>query len=673
MNTTGTTDSAQYNVTTGDDGAGRLVTLDVEKTMLAEKVNNLVTEAKQSKAALERGWKELREFYEGDQWDKKRPTWRANNVINASFANVETSVAIIMSMLPKLIARPANETAVDTADRVTSALSFLWKKLKIRKSMLLSLKDSQIYGTGAMKVTWSNEAGEDRWLDLVDEEGNPQLDDGGERAGKVVRLGEVCVRRVSPFHFHPDPLALSVEDAAYIVEAKEVDMDHIRKRYPEKAHLVTADTQGIPTLDRIWSNRAPIVDPSHDRGGAEGYSSSLPARSRVTLYEVWVRSLGLLYGPDEVVDYKALYEQYPGGRVITIAGSVILNDMPNPFDDGKFPYILLPDVVLPDSFWSKGEIEPIKPLQKELNKRSSQLIENAEFLGNPKVLLPKLSGLKKKEMSTKPGEVWRYHHPYRPEFLTPPPLPAYIPGMLDTTKRDVEWVSGVHDVVMGRRPTGITAAAAIAELQEAAQMRPRLKMEMLNDALREIGELILSRIRQFYTEEREFAVTREDGSGKVDFHKIYSEELQGHYDIDVDIGSSLPTSQSLIFQQAVTLCELNKIDGEALLEVIEWPKRDRILARMKKQEEEDHARQMEMMQAGGQPQGQQGPPPSENQGPPPPGEFSLRGGGTPEGPPPPPPDLHPEEASKMSQIMEKAAAGGAEQIPPELMQLLGGG
>jgi hypothetical protein len=190
-------------------------------------------------------------------------------------------------------------------------------------------------------------------------------------------------------------------------------------------------------------------------------------------------------------------------------------------------------------------------------------------------------------------------------------------------------------------------------------MRPRLKMEILNDALRDMGELILSRIKQFYTEPRQIAVTREDGSGSVDFHEIYSDDLDGIYEIDVDVGSSLPSSQTLVFQQAITLNELRLIDGEAVLEAIEWPKRDRILKRMKEQEAEEHQKQMELTQIGGQPQPRQGPPP--------PSEWSMR---QPKEPPPPPPEnIPPEISSGISQAMEQAAAGGAE-MPPELQRLM---
>lgn len=646
-----------------------LITLDGGDDSLVRNVTALVDESLAGKTYTERRWKEWRSFYEGDQWDKDRASWRVSNVINVSFANVETATAVVMSMMPKLIAKPANRVAVDAADRVTSALNFLWKKLDCKKTTVLCLKDALIYGSGVFKVVWNPFAGVMKEFPATDEMGAPVMDEMGQPQMIVQDIGDISVRRVSPFHFHPDPLALSINDAAYIVESRAVGLDYIRRRWPEKAHLVKENTAGLPVLDKIWSSRASTVDVSRDPKYTGGQKhGSAPLRSQVELYEVWVRDLGLLYDSDLEIDWASLYEMYPNGRVIHVAGNVILQDMPNPFVDGRWPYVKFDDVERPDMFWGKGEIEPIEPLQKEINKRSSQIIENAQLVSNPKVLVPKGSGLKLDSMTSKPGEKWPYHGTTPPAYLVPPTMPNTVFTSLESAKRDVERVSGNYDMLAGQRPQGITSAAGISHLQEQAEKRPRMKMENLVGALREVGELILSRIRQYYDEPREVAISKDDGSGTVDFDSIWNEDLKGLYDIDIDVGSSLPSSQTLIFQQAMSLREIGVIkDDSDLLEVIDWPHRDRIIANNERVKQEEMQEQMMMMgMQGGQggPPGPQGGPPQG--GMPPPGPWSMREGG-----PPPPQDVPPELATLLQEMMQEAAATG--QMPPELEEMLAGG
>lgn len=665
---------------TTDNPIGSTVTTGRGDEVLVRRALGLIDEARSSKKSLEGDWRKWREYYEGDQWANKgkRATWRVSNVINVCFANVETGTAVVMSMMPKLMAKPANgKSSVETADRVTSALSFLWKKLKLRKTIVLVVKDGFCYGSGLFKTIWDPGSGSETEDDVYDlETGEVIKDDNGKPRRKKSKMGEVSVTRVSPFHFHPDPLALSIEDAAYVVQVKEKDLGYIRRRWPKKAARVIADVTGSPVLDRAnWSSAAGVTDTQHDPATVKGMKDTkvTPMRSQVALYELWVRDVGLLHDPDEDVDWEAEYEKYPNGRVIMMAGNTVLQDTPNPFEDGRFPFTKYDNVERPDRFWGKSEIEVILTLQDEINRRSSQIMESANLTANPKIAIPLGCGLDKDTVfTTKPGEKWPYRGPKPPEFVPPPPMPTYVLQSLDMSMGFLERVSGNYDMLSGSRPQGVTAASALQGLKEMAEQRPRSKMENLCDALREVGEMMVSRMKQYYDRKREIAITAEDGSGQVEFDEIDSEVLGGLYSIDIDVGASLPTSQTLLFQWAMSLREVGIIDDEAVLEVVDFPKRDRILKRMREKEEAEQQFQMEMAQAGGQAQPKPGPTP--------PGPFSLREQGPPQqgppqqelpqqgGPPPPPSGMPPDEAVGYSQALEMAAKMG---IPPaELAQTL---
>jgi hypothetical protein len=670
MDTTGTTDQAKISPL-----ADPLSVESEKERKLVAHLRGLIQEARSAKEPLERDWKKWREMYEGQQWQEKRdrPSWRVSNVINVCYSNVETATAVIMSFIPKLIANPATPEAVESAEGVTQALRFLWKKLKARKKVRLAVKDSFFYGSGIMKVTWNNDVGE-----LVEEVSY----DGTKMSRKE---GEMALSRVSPFHFDPDPLSLDLDTAAYTVEFKDVDLDYIRRRWPDKADRVKSDVIGTPALDKVWSSTAPVVDltkdPKYVRGSDDSAKSGGYMRSQVKLYEIWVRDIGLLYDADDNPDWKALYEKYANGQVILMAGSVILMNEPNIFDDGKLPYAKFDNVERPDMFWGKSEIEPIEPLQKELNRRSSQMMESANLTADPKMLIPRSSGLKKESITTKPGEKIPYSGNVPPSYLTPPSLPAYVPQLLDRTMGHVERVSGNYELLGGSRQPGMMAASAISTMMEQAEKRPRLMMENLNDALVEMGELMLSRIRQYYDTKRQQAISSEDGSAGVKFIEIWNEKLQGHYTIDIDVGSNLPASATVLFQWASTLFEFGVLGKSPkwLLDAIEWPHRDQIVKEWQAEQDMEQQQQMALAQAGQPPQG----PPTG--GPPqalPPGEFSMRGkqaGGPPppaQGPPPPaPPEgVPPDIAALVSQILEAAPKEG---MPPEfeamLQQMQGGG
>ena len=115
----GTTDNPQGGA------SSPMVAIGSADATLARMTAGLINEARSAKRAMEGDWKKWREYYEGEQWanKKKYASWRVNNVINVCFANVETGCAVVMAMVPKLVAKPANEQGVETAERVSSSFS----------------------------------------------------------------------------------------------------------------------------------------------------------------------------------------------------------------------------------------------------------------------------------------------------------------------------------------------------------------------------------------------------------------------------------------------------------------------------------------------------------------------------------------------------------------------
>src|SRR5690606_3554371 len=97
------------------------------------------------------------------------------------------------------------------------------------------------------------------------------------------------------------------------------------------------------------------------------------------------------------------------------------------------------------------------------------------------------------------------------ERVPPQPLPQHYLELYLQLQRNMETITGIHDVTQGRRPTGITAATAISLLQEAGQARIRDKARNLEDAIRRMGELIISRILQFYTPDRIIRIRGPEG------------------------------------------------------------------------------------------------------------------------------------------------------------------
>ena len=84
-------------------------------------------------------------------------------------------------------------------------------------------------------------------------------------------------------------------------------------------------------------------------------------------------------------------------------------------------------------------------------------------------------------------------------------------GVAAKTVNELKEVSGNRDVSQGGTTSGLTAASAIAALQEAGS---KLSRDMLKSAYRAFAKecyLIIELMRQFYDEQRVYRITGESG------------------------------------------------------------------------------------------------------------------------------------------------------------------
>ena len=95
----------------------------------------------------------------------------------------------------------------------------------------------------------------------------------------------------------------------------------------------------------------------------------------------------------------------------------------------------------------------------------------------------------------------------------------------DARVNELKEVSGNRDVSQGGTTSGLTAASAIAALQEAGS---KLSRDMLKSAYRAFAKecyLIIELMRQFYDEQRVYRITGE--SGGVEYATFSAQQLRG--------------------------------------------------------------------------------------------------------------------------------------------------
>ena len=121
------------------------------------------------------------------------------------------------------------------------------------------------------------------------------------------------------------------------------------------------------------------------------------------------------------------------------------------------------------------------------------------------------------------------------------PLDSIYVNVLDRTIQELRETSGNTETSTGNIQSGVTAASAIAALQEASGKGSKDSTRASYRAYSQIVELCIELIRQFYDLPRQFRIVGEYGMQK--FLSYTNEGLQPQYqgtDFGVDMGYRLP-------------------------------------------------------------------------------------------------------------------------------------
>ena len=92
------------------------------------------------------------------------------------------------------------------------------------------------------------------------------------------------------------------------------------------------------------------------------------------------------------------------------------------------------------------------------------------------------------------------------------PLPAVCVQVLNNKIEELKWTTGNTDVTNGQVASGVTAASAIAALQEASGRSSRAATKSAYRAYARMIRMVIERIRQFYDLPRKFRITGMSGA-----------------------------------------------------------------------------------------------------------------------------------------------------------------
>lgn len=590
-----------------------------EERKTVQMVEKLFARYKQARYPYDSNWIENYKFFRGKQWKIARPSYRNSDVLNFIHSAIQTIVPIMTDSRPNIEAIPENPQDFEFAQIMTQLLRSKWDRDLFSQIVAEAIVDSCIYGVAISEQPWDQDM--------------------------LQGLGDYNFQTVDPLYCYPDPRSRDINDnfGKGFITAIPTDLAEVKRKYPDKAHLLKADLSDIDMAKTAKQD----MDDYRIRSATDNLTlvegerpADVNQPDQILVITAWLKDDAIIeekiQQSDKTGKKVSAYrtrKKYPNGRKIVVANKVLLEDGENPYLDGKFPYCRLIDHILPREFWGEGEVDQLKGPQQIINKLMSYAMDIVELMGNPVWKNPTGSGVFSDSIVNRPGLVIDHNDGFEPKRERGEDVQPSIFQTFDRMRDVFEKISGVNEVTQGATPRN-ASGIAIEALQEAAQTRIRLKSRNVEAWLTQVGQQFASRILQFYSIPRIIRITDNpeaakyfeiainqtlDESGEVqamqatvqNFEEVTDPntgevrlvaadtrvyEIKGNLDIRITTGTTLPFARAQKKQQAKELYQLGIYDAEDLLTDLEHPRKEAVLEKVK-QREELAAEQAAAMQA----------------------------------------------------------------------------
>ena len=214
------------------------------------------------------------------------------------------------------------------------------------------------------------------------------------------------------------------------------------------------------------------------------------------------------------------------------------------YDDGEYPFVF--DVLFrvegtPAGF---GYIDVGKSAQEYIDRGNQAIMQNMLSNTKPRHFIRSDGAVKEDEYADMTKDFVHVDGNLGQDSIMPiqgKPLPNIYVEVINNKINELKEVTGNRDISTGGTTSGVTAASAIAAMQEAGSKLSRDNIKASYRAYRKIIIMVIERIRQFYDLPRCFRIIGDNGA--VNFIKYSNAGLIAEYqgeEFGIDMGYRMP-------------------------------------------------------------------------------------------------------------------------------------
>jgi hypothetical protein len=326
-----------------------------------------------------------------------------------------------------------------------------------------------------------------------------------------LRKGDLSVYNVPVFNLYWGPDGATFDEADWVVEVYERSKAHVLGRYDLSPDDLTSDSH---RGTRVWR-------PGQQRLYSGGYVSRERDKDTILVIEAWIKPNKKIKGLER------------GRHIIEVGGTVVENDA-NPYDHQKIPIVRFPLQFTAGDVRAYTPVTDLIPPQADINRAISQFCENRELMANPTWSVPENAIVDINEWSSAAGSMRRFRGQQAPNIVQGATMPNNVLVMIDKSYKFMQDIIGLRDASVGKNPAGSRSGSMVSLLKEADDERLGRVARRRREAWRQVGELMLSVLAQYATEERVIHLAGDESANEtLAFSGADIASPDGRYDVKV--------------------------------------------------------------------------------------------------------------------------------------------
>ena len=315
------------------------------------------------------------------------------------------------------------------------------------------------YGTGIYKIVWD--------------------------ASKLGGLGDIAIETVNPLNLYWEPAIKDIQKSRYIFHTEAVDKEDLKRLYPELENKL---------------NGTPFVS-------SEFLQDEHADKDKATVIDVYyhkavngVNTLQYIKYVNDVVLYATENDPEMAERGL--------------YDHGRYPYefdALFPVEGTPCGY---GFVDVCRSPQMDIDNMKTAFNENVMVNSRPRYFARSNDKVNEEEFLDTKRPIVHVEGNLDDSALRPidtRPLDGSAISMYDRTIEELRETSGNTETSTGNTSSGVTAASAIAALQEASGKGSRDATKGSYRSFGRVVEIVIELVRQFYNTPRKFRIVGEYG------------------------------------------------------------------------------------------------------------------------------------------------------------------